>query len=75
MDFATEGIIAMTEMITLASYKHTFHPFCLRKFLKVNNKFFICAQLFHPDWWHSWGFWEEDEDVKMLDVDMHMDEL
>jgi hypothetical protein len=57
-----------------SSYKHTFHPFCLRKFLKVNNKFSICAQLFHLDWWHSWGFWEEDEDVKMLVVDMRVDE-
>jgi hypothetical protein len=62
-------------MITIAFYKHTFHPFCLRKLLRVKNKLSICAQLFHPDWWCSWGFWEEDEDVKMLAVYMHVDEL
>jgi hypothetical protein len=75
MDFAIEGIIAMTLMITIVSYKHIFHPFCFKKLLRVNNKFYICAQLFHLDWWCSWGFWEEDENVKMLVVDMYVDEL
>jgi hypothetical protein len=61
--------------ITIAFSKHTFHPFCLGKLLKVNNKYFICAQMSHLDWWRSWGFWEEDEDVKKLVVDMCVDEL
>jgi hypothetical protein len=55
--------------------KHTLHPFCLGELLKVNNKCFVCAQMFHPNWWHSWGFREEDEDVKKLVVDMCVDEL
>jgi hypothetical protein len=29
--------------ITIASYKHTFHPFCLGELLGVNNKCSICA--------------------------------
>jgi hypothetical protein len=54
--------------IVVASCKHTFHPFCLGELLRVNNKCFVCAQVFHLDWWHSWGFQEED-------VDMCVDEL
>jgi hypothetical protein len=39
------------------------HPFCLSKLLRVKTKCFICAQVFHLDWWRNWGFQEEDEDV------------
>jgi hypothetical protein len=31
--------------------------------------------VFHLDWWHSWGFEEEDEDVKNLAMDMCVDKL
>ncbi len=66
--------------IAIAFYKHTFHPFCLGELLKVINKCFICAQVFHPDWWRNWGLQEEeeedeDEDVKNLAMDMCVDKL
>ncbi len=61
--------------IAVAFYKPTFHPFCLGKLLKVCNKCFVYAQVFHLDQWHSWGFREEDEDVKKLVMDMCVDEL
>ncbi len=42
--------------IAIVSCKHTCHQFCLGELLKVINKCSICAQMFHPNWWHSWGF-------------------
>ncbi len=51
------------------------HPFCLGKLLRVKNKCFIYAQVFHLDWWRNWGFQEEDEDVKKLVMDMCVDKL
>ncbi len=60
--------------IAIASCKHTFHPFCLREFHRASNKCCIYAQVFHPYWWCSWDFQDEDEDVKKL-VDMCVDEL
>jgi hypothetical protein len=37
--------------IVVASYKHTFYPFCLAKILKDNNKCLICGEILHPNWW------------------------
>jgi hypothetical protein len=32
--------------------------------LKDNNSCFIHGQVLHPDWWPSFGFYDEDDDMK-----------
>jgi hypothetical protein len=50
--------------IVVISCKHTYHPFCL-----------ICGELFHLDWWPSWGFCALDEDMKYLTNDLGLNEV
>jgi hypothetical protein len=50
--------------IVITSCKHTFHPFCLVAMLENSNKYYVCEQKSHPDWWHSWGFRPLDEDLQ-----------
>ncbi len=49
--------------IAMTSCKHTYHPFYLGEIIKLQNTCLVYDHLLHPDWWHSWGFGEED-DVK-----------
>jgi hypothetical protein len=49
--------------IAATSCKHTFHPFCLSEIVRTSNRCFVCNALFHPDWWHSWGFQGEDKEI------------
>jgi len=30
--------------------------------------------MFHPDWWHSWGFGDEDDEVRSLGVKLGLKE-
>jgi hypothetical protein len=61
--------------IAITSYKHTFHPFCLRAMLHNSNKCGVCKQKLHPYWWSSWGIHEQNEEMKELAEDMQFEEL
>jgi hypothetical protein len=37
--------------IVVTSCLHTYHPTCLNKHLKTNNKCKVCNQRLHPNWW------------------------
>jgi hypothetical protein len=30
--------------------------------------------MFHPDWWHNWGFGDEDDEVRSLGVKLGLEE-
>lgn len=59
--------------IVVTSCKHTFHPFCLREFLKGTNKCIICGQTLHLDWCNSWGFRETNEKMANLAIKLDLD--
>jgi hypothetical protein len=60
--------------VAIASCKHTYRPFYLAKVVKDNNKCLICGELFHPNWFTSWGFRVEDEDMN-LTCDLGLSEV
>jgi hypothetical protein len=47
---------------------YTYHFFCLGQIIKQQNKCIVYEQLFHIDWQCSWGFGDEDDEVKSLVV-------
>jgi hypothetical protein len=53
--------------------KHTFHSFCFYKLLRDNNSCFVCGQTLHPNWWRSFGFHVEDDDIETLVEDMGLE--
>jgi hypothetical protein len=54
--------------IAMTSYKHTFHLFCLSEIVRTSNKSLICNELFNLNWWRSWGFRGEDEEIEKQDL-------
>jgi hypothetical protein len=61
--------------IAIISYKHTFLLFCLRIMLYKSNKYGVCKQKVHLDWWSSCTICEEDEEMKELAQGMHFENL
>jgi len=47
---------------------YIYHPFFLGEIIKQQNKCIVCEQLFHIDWRYSWGFGDEDNEVKSFVV-------
>jgi len=41
--------------------------------LTDNNSCFICGQVLHPNWWRSFGFCDEDDDMKKWVDDMGLE--
>jgi hypothetical protein len=60
-DFCNRGFHCCDIVVT--SCKHTFHPLCLSEIVRTSNRCFVCNALFHLDWWRSWGFRGEDEEI------------
>lgn len=50
--------------VVLTSCRHAFHPFCISEVARTGNKCVVCEELFHPDWWRSWGFRGVDEEIE-----------
>jgi hypothetical protein len=50
--------------VVVTSCKHTFHPFCLAESLRSSNNCVTCGQILHPDWWTSFGFRAQDDDMQ-----------
>lgn len=61
--------------IAITSYKHVYHPFCLGIFLRSNNKCPTCGHFLHLDWMRSWGFYNEEDVMKQLEIDMGIENL
>lgn len=61
--------------IVVTSCEHTYHPFFLAKIILNNNKCLICGEILHPDWWTSWGFYVQDEDIRNLTLDLGLSEV
>ncbi len=59
--------------IVVTSCRHTFHTFCLSEMLKDNNSCSIRGQVLHLDWWHSFGFIDEDDDMRKSTNDMGLE--
>jgi hypothetical protein len=60
--------------VTITLCKHIYHSFCLYKLVKQHNKCLVCEQMFHPNWWHSWSFGDEDDEVRSLGVKLGLEE-
>jgi hypothetical protein len=50
--------------LVVISCKHTFHPYSLDESLKTSNHCFTCGQILHPDWWTSFGFRGQDDEMQ-----------
>jgi hypothetical protein len=61
--------------ISITSYNHTYHPFCLGEMLKIGNKCLVCGELLHFKWWTSFGFCERDEKMQSLTSKICLNEL
>lgn len=60
--------------VTITLCKHRYHPFCLDELVKQQNRCLVCEQVFHPNWWCSWGFGDEDDEVRSLGVKLGLEE-
>jgi hypothetical protein len=61
--------------IVVTSCKHTFHPFCLAASLRNSNVCSTCGQILHPDWWTSFGFRAQDDDIQARSTALKLDEV
>ena len=43
-------------VIVVASCRHMYHPFCIASLCGKENKCVTCGELFHLNWWRSFGF-------------------
>ncbi len=59
--------------IVVTSCRHTSHLFYLSKMLRDNNSCSICGQMLHLDQWHSFGFYDEDDDMRKRVDDMSLE--
>jgi hypothetical protein len=59
----------------VTSYKHTFHSFCLAASLQKSNSYSTCGQILHPDWWISFGFRAQDEEMQALSTALKLDQV
>jgi hypothetical protein len=71
--FCKRGFISYDAAI--ASYKHTYHPFCLAQLSKEDNKCHVCKEVFHPKWWASWGIQEPNDEIMALAIELGVDDL
>jgi hypothetical protein len=61
--------------IVVTSCKHTFHPFCLATSLQKDNNYSICGQILHPEWWTSFRFRAQDEEMQARSIALKLDQV
>jgi hypothetical protein len=49
--------------IMVISCKHIYHSFCFGELFKNEKECYVYGDLFHPDWWTSFGIHERDEEL------------
>lgn len=63
--------------VAFSLYKHIYHIFCLALYCQNNNCCKKCGNLFHHDWWSTFGFRKLDEELKeaakALNVSLDLD--
>jgi hypothetical protein len=58
--------------LVITSCKHTFHPYCLDESLKTSNHCFTCGHILNPNWWTTFGFRGQDDEMQARALELKL---
>jgi hypothetical protein len=61
--------------VAIASCKHTYQLFCLVQLCKEDNKWCVCKEVFHHEWWASWEIREPNEEITILFIEFDVNDV